>query len=255
MTPEQNHPRQTGPGDVPGFAFSLDRSRHALFLDFDGTLTALQDDPEQVWLPEGGAHTLERLAKHLGGALAIVSGRDMRDLDRRVPGCLWRAGGHGSTTCAPGQRPSAYAPSAPDALYHAVYQTMAAVDGARLETKGPILTVHYRAAPEAGPALGERLEAIVAAYPGYSLQAGKMVFEAKPRGASKARAIARLMAMPPFAGRRPVMVGDDVTDEDGMREALALGGDAIKVGDGKTVASLRLKDPAQVWDWLEAEIA
>ena len=250
MTPEQ-----TDPDDMPGFAFSLDRASHALFLDFDGTLTDLQDDPDRVWLPEGGARTLERLAASLGGALAIVSGRDMRDLDRRVPGSLWRAGGHGSTTCAPGQRPAAYAPSAPDALYHAVYQAMAAVDGARLETKGPILTVHYRAVPEAGAKLGERLQAIVASYPGYSLQAGKMVFEAKPRGASKARAIARLMAMPPFAGRRPVMVGDDVTDEDGMREALALGGHAIKVGDGSSVASLRLKGPKQVWEWLEAEIA
>ncbi|WP_297737122.1 trehalose-phosphatase [uncultured Maricaulis sp.] len=232
----------------------LDRARDALFLDFDGTLAPLQDDPDTVWLPTGGDYTLQALSQALDGALAVVSGRDIRDLDRRIPGALWRAGGHGCDICAPGRHPSAWQPPAPDPLYQAVYALAAETQGARLESKGPILAIHYRANRTAGPALGAALAAMVADHPSYALQAGKCVYELKPAGASKARAVERLMAMPAFAGRRPVMIGDDVTDEDGMRAAIGLAGRAIKVGPGDSLATARLENPAHVWTWLEAQL-
>lgn len=252
--------KQTPDRFVSGTAFEaapldLDPDRHALFLDFDGTLAPIQDHPDQVFLSEGQLDRLCRLSRHMDGALAIISGRDVRDLDRRTPGALWRAGGHGSDICAPGQRPRAFAPSAPDALQHGLHRTAREFPGVRIETKGPVLAVHYRAAPDVARALHDRLSGIVAQQPGYSLQAGKMVFEAKPETASKARAIARLMQMPPFRGRRPVMVGDDTTDEDGMREAVDRGGSGIKIGPGDTLAGYRLADPDALWRWLEESLS
>ncbi|OLF74127.1 haloacid dehalogenase [Maricaulis sp. W15] len=228
--------------------------QNALFLDFDGTLAPLQDDPDTVFLPPGGSDILQALARASGGALAIISGRDIRDLDRRIPGALWRIGGHGSDFCAPGRHPAAWAPPAPDALFHGAHQLCADTPGTRLEVKGPVLALHYRASPGAGPALAAALAELVADCPAYGLQAGKMVFELKPAAASKARAVERLMTLPPFAGRCPVMIGDDATDEDGMRAAIALGGWAIKVGEGQTSATTRLDDPARVWNWLEAQL-
>ncbi len=233
----------------------LDPARDALFLDFDGTLAPLQDDPDTVWLPTDGGATLQSLSRALHGALAVVSGRDIRDLDRRIPGALWRAGGHGCDICAPGRHPSAWQPPAPDALYHAAYALAAETPGVRLESKGPILAIHYRSNDAAGPALAEALAAMIADHPAYVIQAGKCVLELKPAGASKARAVERLMAMPAFSGRRPVMMGDDATDEDGMRAAIGLGGRAIKVGSGSSVATGRLDGPAQVWTWLEAQFS
>ncbi|WP_238934621.1 trehalose-phosphatase [Maricaulis parjimensis] len=235
--------------------FPLDLGGHALFLDFDGTLAGIQSNPDTVFLSPERIALLQSLSSRMNAALAVVSGRDVRDLDRRIPGDIWRVGGHGSDICAPGQRPRAYSPTAPDTLHRALFKLAGEHKGTRLEVKGPVLALHYREAPEAGKALCKRLTQILADQPGYSLQAGKMVFEAKPDAASKARAIARLMQMPPFRGRQPVMVGDDVTDEDGMREAIDRGGRAVKVGSGHTVAGNRLADPQQVWTWLEDALA
>ncbi len=150
---------------------------------------------------------------------------------------------------APGETPPALAGSPPD-LVAAIETALADFPGCWLERKGPVLAVHYRAAPDAGPDLGARLAPLVAAVPGYGLHGGKMIWEAKPEGRDKGRALRRLMQQPPFAGRRPVMVGDDVTDEDGFRAALALGGSAVKVGPGETLAPHRLADVDAVWDWL-----
>lgn len=253
MTEPTPSPIASPAPDIPG-GLALDVRSRALFLDFDGTLTALQDNPDLVTLPEGGVAVLTRLSRAMDGALAIVSGRDIRDLDRRIPGDLWRVGGHGADVCAPGQQPCAYSRAVPDALYHAVFQSVDAIEGAWLERKGPILAVHFRKAPEAGERLGGEMSAILADHPGYSLQRGKMILEIKPHGTTKARAVARLMALPPFTGRKPVMVGDDATDEDGMREALDRGGSAVKVGDADTLAPHRLADPDAVWAWLETLI-
>lgn len=227
----------------------------ALFLDFDGTLAAIQDNPETVALPTGGAELLETLTAQLDGALALLSGRDIRDLSVRTPQGVWRAGGHGLEICSPGEAPAEVRANAPDALMRAVEDVTASMEGVRIEPKGEVIAVHYRAAPEQKAALAEALDAALAPFETYALQHGKMVFEAKPAHAHKGRALARMMQAAPFSGRVPVMVGDDTTDEDAILVAMDLGGWAVKVGDGDSAAAYRLAGPEEVWQWLQAAAA
>lgn len=222
----------------------------ALFLDFDGTLAPIQDDPETVALPEQGGDQLIELAARLDGALAVISGRALIDLSSRVPEALWRLGGHGMDAAEPGEPAQRSVVLAPEALKRAVDQLLRGAPGAWLEEKGPVLAVHYRSSPQAGPHLLAGLQTVLLDYPEYRLQSGKMVLEVKPSLADKGRALERLMRHPPFAGRTPVMIGDDTTDEAAMSVALAQGGYAIKVGAGESVAPYRLKDPQEVWAWL-----
>ena len=224
----------------------------ALFLDFDGTLAPLQANPDAVILPEGGGETLRVLAAKLGGALAVLSGRDIRDLSKRIPDNLWRAGGHGLEICAPGELPEEHPNAAPPALVDALSLLAAGVEGARLEPKGEVLALHYRAAPDAGAVLQTAMEKIIAGIDGYILQPGKMVLEAKPVHANKGLTLMRFLERQPFAGLSPVMVGDDATDEDAMAEAKAAGGYGVKIGTGDTHAAYGLASPADVWRWLEA---
>ncbi|MEM9170193.1 MAG: trehalose-phosphatase [Pseudomonadota bacterium] len=223
----------------------------ALFVDFDGTLAGLQDDPDTVDLPPGGARVLERLAARLAGALAVVSGRGLNDLAKRTPEGLWRVGGHGVSGAPPGAGPGDPQAAAPAALKDALEAIAAGAPGARVEAKGPVLALHYRAAPTAGPALFEAVRAVTGAYDGYRAQHGKMVIEAKPVGADKGAALRALAETPPFAGRTPVAIGDDVTDEDMMAAAAKAGGWGVKVGAGTTCARYRVDGPTSVWRWLE----
>ncbi len=229
--------------------------RHALFLDFDGTLTDIQDDPDTVRLPEAGPQVLSRLHEELGGAVAVISGRGVGDLAGRVPGSVWRVGGHGMDVCPPGAPPPRNTAAAPQALVEAFQGAAASSPGARLEIKGAVLAMHYRASPEIGPQLFDRLCALIDPFPDYRLQHGKMVIEAKPAAADKGKAVAALLRRPPFVGRTPVVVGDDVTDEDAMAAAVEAGGWAVKVGDGPSRAQHRLASPGAVWRWLEGALA
>ena len=225
----------------------------ALFLDFDGTLAPIQDDPDAVRLPEGGADVLERLAGALGGALALVSGRDARDLTARVPLSLWRAGNHGGMVLAPGEAEPETVPAAPAALREAA-ERVASEHGAWVEEKAAVLALHTRANPGAEPSILRALRAVIAeggAGRGYKLQHGKRIIELKPQGVDKGVVIASLCEAPPFAGRVPVFLGDDTTDEDGFAVAQRLSGFAVKVGDGATSARYRLPGPDGVWSWLE----
>ncbi|HVG49431.1 MAG TPA: trehalose-phosphatase, partial [Rubellimicrobium sp.] len=224
----------------------------ALFLDFDGTLAEIGLDPDAIWLPERTHRDLEMLARYLGGALAILSGRDLRDLARRTPAEVWRLGGHGLEVLPPGMEPPIATAGPPHAVLARVQQVVGR-PGVRLEVKGPVIAIHYRVAPEEELACRAAAEAAAEAVPGYVMQAGKMVVEVKPAEAHKGTALRHLLGAPPFAGRRPVMLGDDATDEDAMSAALALGGAAVKVGLGDSVAPLRAPDPESVRAWLARE--
>lgn len=224
----------------------------ALFLDFDGTLAELGPDPDAIALPRGTPEALDLLAARLGGALALLSGRDIRDLASRTPVSLWRLGGHGLETVPPGGSiPSAPLPLQDEVL--APLRAAARSPGVRLELKGPVAALHYRAAPEAETACLEAARDAANLAPDLVAQAGKMVVEVKPATAHKGTALRRLMQSPPFQGRRPVMIGDDTTDEDAIAAAQALGGIGVKVGPGDSQAQLRSADPEAVRAWVARE--
>jgi trehalose 6-phosphate phosphatase len=227
-------------------------SGDALFLDFDGTLAEIGPDPDAIALAAETAAALAMLATRLGGAVAILSGRDIRDLAQRTPDAVWRLGGHGLEVVAPGDAPPTAPPGLPDAVL-APLTAVTAIPSVRLEIKGPVAALHYRAAPQAEADCVAAARAAAALAPGLVSQQGKMVVEVKPAGAHKGSALRRLSEAPPFAGRRPIMLGDDTTDEDAIAAAEALGGIGVKVGPGPTAASLRTPDPAAVRAWLARE--
>lgn len=229
-------------------------TRQALFLDFDGTLAPLQDDPDTVFLPNGGADCLRALSRQLGGALVLISGRGLVDLCSRTPGDLWRVGGHGQDVAEPGHAPTPDRATAPSGLVDAVHALLGDFENVRLEEKGKVLAIHYRQNPQAGPQLAAAAERLAAETAGYKFQHGNRVIELKPSSANKGSALTALMARAPFAGRVPLMIGDDTTDEDAMRAAQALGGIGVKVGAGDTCADYRFSTTGTVWRWLREQL-
>lgn len=225
---------------------------HALFLDFDGTLAPLQDDPDTVALPACGSDILTALHACFDGALVLISGRDVRDLSARTPRKLWRAGGHGLEICLPGEAPNPEWQKIDAGILDLTAEITAPFPGVRIEEKGPVLAVHFRANPQAEADLLTALQDLADQIDGYKAQHGKMVIELKPKRANKGIALSEIMTRPGFAGRLPIMVGDDTTDEDAMQVATDLGGFGIKVGDGATLARHRFENTDHVWDWLRS---
>ncbi|MEO8463730.1 MAG: trehalose-phosphatase [Gammaproteobacteria bacterium] len=231
------------------------RGDWALFLDIDGTLIEIAPIPTAVRVPQRAIRVLASLHARLHGAIALVTGRRIADLDALfAPLLLPAAGVHGAE-----RRDAAGHVTASDRDSHlaparrmlAAWQ--AAHAGTVLEDKGSSLALHYRAAPEweAG-ARGALVEALAAAGPDFHIQEGKKVLELKPRAAGKGSAIEAFMDEPPFRGRCPVFVGDDLTDEDGFDAVNRLGGHSIAVGlDRPTSARWRLRNEQEVLGWLE----
>ena len=219
----------------------------ALFLDFDGTLAPLQDDPDAVRLLPAQLQTLHRLHHVLNGAICLISGRDLDDLSIRTPDGIARVGNHGLRRNGVG---GGMEQDAPAALATGMQSLADARDGVELERKGAVLALHYRQAPERGEDVQADVSELLGNYPDYRLEHGKFVVEAKPLGASKGRALVEIMASPPFHGRRPVMFGDDVTDEAAFGAAQSLGGLGVKVGDGPSRAQARLGSPPDVFEAL-----
>lgn len=224
----------------------------ALFLDFDGTLSPLQDNPDAVFLPPSGAKTLGRISTALNGALAIVSGRDIHDLSARIPAGLWRAGGHGAVICAPHTPLPSSCAEPPADVVETATSLASQFRGATLERKGTIIALHFRSAPQHRSDILKQVALQIGRHPSYTALAGNMVVEFRPRGIHKGRAIGILMGHAPFSNRKPVMVGDDTTDEEAMETCLHMGGTCVRVGSGNSIAPFRLADSSAVWQWLEA---
>ena len=227
----------------------------ALFLDFDGTLVDIAPRPDEVVVSEALRALLESLCVALDGALAVVSGRQLKDLLQYLaPLTVPAAGSHGLEYQLPGgQHLSTRDVHLPDAAWQDLEALVASHPALLLEHKGHGAAVHFRQAPELGDMVASRLQVLRDRHaPDFMLQAGKMVWELRPQGVSKGSAIERFMQVPPFAGRLPVFVGDDVTDEDGFRAAIELGGWAIYVGEAAdtTAARMALPDVAAVRRWL-----
>ena len=237
----------TLPNDLPaspdGWAF---------FLDFDGTLADIAQTPESVVVPPELPDLLVRLSARAGGALALVSGRPMESLDRFLaPLQLPSAGIHGAELrFGDGRVEMAAAPQ-----IEAVRGRLSALGvshGLLIEEKSVSVTVHYRTRPDLRPVLEAEIRAIIAGNPDLVLQPGKMMLEVHPAGANKGRALARFMEEAPFAGRRPLAVGDDLTDEQMFRTAVDMGGLAVRVGseERETAATIRISDTRTVRSWL-----
>lgn len=229
-------------------------SNTALFLDFDGCLVEIAPRPDAVVIPAGLPQRLARLHDRLGGAVALVSGRSVADLQVFLPdfpGAV--AGSHGAELSLGGQPIRATHGIDLDiaALHGAAARAVATHPAILVEGKPHGVALHYRADPSLRLVVEEVMQQLADAHPGMVLQPAKMAVELRPGGTGKDRALDRLMAMEPFAGRVPVYAGDDLTDEVAMARAQALGGHGVKVGEGETVAQARLADPAAVARWLD----
>jgi trehalose 6-phosphate phosphatase len=226
---------------LPPFAAS------ALLLDLDGTLLELAPTPDAVVVPPGLPATLRTLRDRLAGALGIVTGRPIETIDALLGDAPYAvAGEHGAAMRhAPGeavQRPPLPAP--PPEWLEAAERLAAPHPGVLLERKARGFALHYRAAPEAGPVLRDALAAMLAGSPQFELLPAHMLWEVRPHGMDKGKALEALMARSPFAGRKPVFIGDDVTDEDAIRAARALDGAGFQVADA-------FGSPAAVRTWLQ----
>lgn len=228
--------------------------RPALFLDVDGTLLDLRARPEQVVADAPLIQLLQRVHARVDGALALVSGRAIGDLDRIFdPLRLPSAGLHGFEIRS-GVRTHVVGRTDRDAIARTRSRLAAFVRdraGLQLEDKGLALAVHFRAAPALEELVDAEVRACLAVLgEEFEVQPGAMVRELKPRGASKGTAIHALMAELPFRGRVPVAVGDDLTDLDAFGAAEALGGFGVAVGH-RVDSAWRLPDPHALREWLE----
>jgi trehalose 6-phosphate phosphatase len=226
----------------------------ALFLDVDGCLLDFADAPDAVTVPATLHATLQRLSQRLHGALALVSGRALLRIDELfAPLRLPAAGLHGlerrSTVARLSPPP---VPSALAAIHDEARQVAAAWPGTLVEDKGSALGLHWRAEPRAAAALRAFAEAALPRLPGYRLQHGDHVVELRPSSGDKGEAILALLEEAPFRGRKPVFVGDDLTDESGFAVINAHGGLSVLVGQREpSAAHYALRDPAAVRAWLD----
>lgn len=227
----------------------------ALFLDVDGCLLAFEDDPAAVVVSPPLRTLLQTLHDRLDGALALVSGRGVSDLDRLFGTPPWAlAGLHGyQLRDGQGRQRELAVDPADQARMRAAVQALAArLDGVQLEDKQHAMALHCRRAPQHLATLREAAQAVAADLPGYELQPGNLVMEFKPTGMDKGSAVAELLQQPPFAGRLPVYLGDDLTDEHAFAAVNEAGGMSVRVGSREpSHARFTLSSPASVHAWLE----
>jgi trehalose 6-phosphate phosphatase len=225
----------------------------ALFLDVDGTLLEIAETPEEVEVNNRLTELLKSLLPLLEGAVALISGRRVRNVEKllSVSG-LPVAGLHGlERRRADGRLSEARNGKAVEFLREPLRVFAAGWENALVEDKGVALAFHYRRAPQAETAAHDFLTEQIRQHTDLTLLCGKMVFEVKPKYANKGSAIREFMGETPFRGRVPVFAGDDVTDEDGFDAVNGLGGHSIRVGDqGQTAARYRLPDVVAVLGWL-----
>ena len=225
--------------------------RAAVFLDFDGTLAEFADRPDQVVVAESLVPMLIELQGRLDGALAILSGRTLPELDAFLDGLVFpAAGNHGRDlrwsdgTLAPSEIPDI------TQEMHEIERFASARPALLVERKEGAVALHYREAPHLKDDVHTFMERLCAQRDDLELMPNKMLLELKDATSNKGAALAAHMEREPFKGRTPVFIGDDANDEPGMEAAQAVGGWGIKVGEGNTVARYRLDDVSAVHEWL-----
>lgn len=226
----------------------------AWFFDIDGTLARIEKSPDEVQVDAAVLEFIEALTEQTGGAVALVTGRSLADIDRLFPSIMVAAAGqhgaerrnrNGEVVRRPA--PSEQLLEMRDALRD-MEQRHA---GLLLEDKGLSLALHYRNAPRLASFVQREVRALYLKMgSGFHMQAGKCVVEIVPVGHTKGTVVSEFMMGRPFSGRVPVFLGDDVTDESAFTVVNDLGGVSIKVGAGPTHAQFRLHDVSSVQQWL-----
>jgi trehalose 6-phosphate phosphatase len=240
---------------LPELAF--DFQKFAILLDVDGTILDLAPTPREVWVPPTLRQTLARLYECTDEALAFVSGRPISELDLIFsPLQLPAIGGHGAeirmTAGASPEQPRM--PPLSATVKRSLSAIAEAGPGIIVEDKGYSLALHYRLAPDKERFVRDTAAAICASYPGESIELlnGKSMVEIKQAGFNKGTGVRELMAFPPFAGRRPIFIGDDVTDESVFAIMPDFDGIPISVGAKLPGVAHCFERPADVRLWLEA---
>jgi trehalose 6-phosphate phosphatase len=226
----------------------------AVLLDIDGTILDLAPTPGAVIVPASLRQSLTRLSRETGGALALVSGRSLHDIDRLfAPLRLPAVGGHGAEIrLSPHDGETELAQALNGDLRERLAE-LADTPGVLVEDKGYSLAVHYRLAPEQEGRVKQAVAAIKADWPKEPIEVlpGKSVLEIKPAGFHKGAAIRELMQHEPFAGRRPIFIGDDVTDESAFAVMPEFNGMGFSVGRRASGTSYCFPAPSDVRGWLE----
>ena len=226
----------------------------AFFLDVDGTLLSLAETPQSILVEKPLLQLISSLHAACGGALALVSGRMISDLQDRIGlAQLPLAGLHGLERRDSSGRLWIHAtpPAAKSVIKDALEPLLARQPALILEDKGLTLALHYRQAPTLGAYVHRLMGQLLRMHGhGLELQRGKFVVEIKPAGIHKGTAIDEYLTESPFKGRLPVFIGDDQNDEQGFAAVNAQGGVSIKVGNGPSCAQFRLPDVAAVRRWL-----
>jgi trehalose 6-phosphate phosphatase len=227
----------------------------AFLLDIDGTLLDLAPTPREVWVPPGLANTLNGLLERTAGALALVSGRSLNDIDLIfAPEQFPAVGGHGAEMriSIDGEAVATHAPPMDKELKRRLAAIARLSPGILLEDKGYSLALHYRLAPHAEKAIYEAVSLIRADLPNAAIEVlpGKCVCEIKHVGFTKATGVRELMTREPFKGRRPIFIGDDVTDEAVFAIIPDFEGLAFSVGRRARGVADHFDEPRDVREWL-----
>jgi len=226
----------------------------AYFFDIDGTLIDISPTPWEVKVERGLIDLLKQLHHRTGGAVALISGRSIEDIDSIFQGeRLPVAGQHGVERRDAKGRISRHVHREDLAGARTRLNAVASQhDALLLEDKGLSLALHYRRQPALGGFVHRLMRTVQQELgPDYTVLTGKRIVELKPSGKDKGQAVSEFMSEHPFRGRLPVFVGDDVTDEFGFAVVNELGGNSIKVGPGASVARWRLPNVRSVRNWLE----
>lgn len=207
--------------------------RAAFLLDLDGTLIDIAPTPASVVVPQSLPPSLAALRSKCGDAVAVVSGRPIAEIDALLGGAPFAvAAEHGAVVRhAPGLKlVSPTLPTVPEAWLQSARSLAERHEGAAVERKTHGFVLHYRAVPDRAEVFHLALQTLMAGSQDFALLPAKMAWEVRPAAVNKGLAVEALMASSPFAGRVPVFVGDDVTDDDGIAAAERLGGVGLKVG-------------------------
>lgn len=227
----------------------------SLFLDLDGTLVELCDEPGEVKMPASLLRDLDVLCRLTEGATALVSGRDMADLRQLVPGFKGAMIAGQGAEWSLGDRVERHplAGSQKVAQITAIVRAFTDTDPRLiLEPKAAGVAVHCRRAPEMVSEVYKFLQGTQVHYPDFVVVQGKRDIEIRPAGLNRRDAVRDMSDVPPFRGRRPIYIGDDILDEQAMEFVVQRGGLAIKVGESESWATHRLHTPAEARDCLSA---